>query len=49
MFEIIQSETFRRWLSDLKDRRAAARIHARLDRVGGGNLGDVKPLRDGVS
>ena len=49
MFEIIQSETFQRWLSGLKDRRAVARIHVRLDRAGGGNLGDVKPARDGVS
>ena len=49
IFEIIQSETFRRWLTSLKDRRAAARIHARLERVGGGNLGDVELLRDGVS
>jgi len=49
MFEIIQSETFQRWLSGLKDRQAVARIHARLDRVAGGNLGDVKLTRDGVS
>jgi len=49
MFEIIQSETFQCWLSGLKDRQAVARIHARLDRVAGGNLGDVKPARDGVS
>lgn len=49
MFEIIQSETFQGWLSGLKDRQAVARIHARLDRAAGGNLGDVKPARDGVS
>ena len=49
MFEIIQSETFQVWLSGLKDRQAAARIHARLDRAAGGNLGDVKPVRDGVA
>lgn len=49
MFEIIQSETFQRWLSGLKDRLAVARIHSRLDRAAGGNLGDVKPARDGVS
>ena len=49
MLEIIQSETFQRWLSGLKDRQAMARIHARLDRAAGGNLGDVKPARDGVS
>lgn len=49
MFEIIQSETFQVWLSDLKDRQAVARIHARLDRAAGGNLGDVKFTCDGVS
>ena len=49
MLEIVQSETFQRWLLTLRDRRAAARIHARLDRIAAGNLGDVKPLRDGIS
>lgn len=49
VFEIIQSETFQRWLSSLKDRQAVARIHARLGRAAGGNLGDVKPARAGVS
>ncbi|GAB1394790.1 type II toxin-antitoxin system RelE/ParE family toxin [Rhodocyclaceae bacterium] len=49
MFEIIQSESFQCWLSGLKDRQAVARIHARLDRAAGGNLGDVKPAREGVS
>ena len=36
------------WLADLKDIRARAQIRARLARVGAGNLGDCKPLRDGV-
>jgi putative addiction module killer protein len=36
------------WLGDLKDIRARAQIRARLARVGAGNLGDCKPLRDGV-
>ena len=36
------------WLADLKDVRARAQIRARLARVGAGNLGDCKPLRDGV-
>lgn len=49
MFEIVQSETFRVWLSGLKDRQAVARIHARLDRAVGGNLGDVRPVRNGVA
>ena len=37
-----------RWLADLKDIKARAQIRARLARVGAGNLGDCKPLRDGV-
>lgn len=36
------------WLSNLKDIRARAQIRARLARVAAGNLGDCKPLRDGV-
>lgn len=49
MFEIIKTETFDRWLAGLKDRTARVRITARIRRVSGGNLGDVKALRDGVS
>ncbi len=37
------------WASGLKDRVAAARINARIDRALLGNLGDHKSLRDGVS
>jgi len=47
--EIIQSETFKRWLSSLRDRQAVARINARIRRLSAGNLGDVKPVRDGIS
>ena len=36
------------WLGELKDIRARAQIRARLARIGAGNLGDCKPLRDGV-
>ena len=36
------------WLNDLVDSRARAQIRARLARVGAGNFGDCKPLRDGV-
>jgi len=49
MFEIIKSETFDSWLKGLRDKRAAARINARLRRVSLGNLGDVAPVGDGVS
>lgn len=36
------------WLSELRDAKARAQIRARLARVAAGNLGDCKPLRDGV-
>ena len=39
---------FEEWLSALRDVTARARIRARLARVQAGNLGDCKPLRDGV-
>ena len=49
MLEIIQSETFMRWLSRLRDRQAVARINARIRRLSAGNAGDVKPVRNGIS
>jgi len=49
MVELIRSATFDRWLSGLRDRRAVARIAARLDRLASGNTGDVQPVGDGVS
>ncbi len=49
MLELIKSATFDRWLSDLRDQRAAARIQVRLDRLAAGNAGDVKPVGGGIS
>ena len=49
MAELIRSATFDRWLSSLRDRRAVARIAARLDRLAGGNPGDAQPVGEGVS
>ena len=49
MLEIIQSETFNRWRSGLRDRQALARINARIRRLADGNPGDVKPVREGIS
>ncbi len=50
MLDIVQSETFSRWLSKLKDRAAIMRVNARLRRIAEtGNFGDAKPVRDGVS
>ena len=43
MYEINQTETFNRWLHDLKDLRAKARIRARIERAQLGNFGDWSP------
>ena len=40
--DVRYSDRFRRWLSGLKDIRAAARIQIRIDRIERGLLGDVK-------
>ena len=46
--EIILSATFKQWFQSMRDRRARARIQARIDRFATGNHGDVKPVRDGL-
>jgi putative addiction module killer protein len=47
--EVRQTETFARWLARLRDRRARARIQARIDRLQLGNPGDVKAVGGGIS
>ncbi len=49
MPNIVQSRTFTRWVDNLRDRRAVARIQARLRNVSLGNFGDVAAVGDGVS
>ena len=49
MIEVRKTEIFAKWFENLKDRRAKARIQARIDRVETGNLGDIAPVGEGVS
>jgi len=49
VIEIIQSDTFIKWLSVLKDANAKTRIVARMVKMSEGSLGDVKPVGEGVS
>ena len=49
MVEVVRSGTFDWWLTRLKDKRAAARVLVRIDRLAAGNPGDVKPVGQGVS
>jgi len=47
--DVRQTETFSRWLNGLVDRRARAKIAARIDRLAQGNPGDVVSVGEGVS
>lgn len=49
MFEIRKTDQFANWFNKLKDRRAKARIQARIDRLEMGHFGDVAPVGEGIS
>ncbi len=49
MVEVRQTERFAQWILDLRDLRARARVQASIERLIGGNPGDVKPIGSGVS
>src|SRR6185437_5124163 len=49
MFELRQTEQFRRWRTRLKDERARALMASRLDRLAYGHVGDAAPVGDGIS
>ena len=48
-YTVTKSATFLRWLTELRDKRARARIAIRIDRVQEGNWGDHKAVGGGVS
>lgn len=47
--EIKQTDVFRKWRMQLKDKRARGLIASRLDRLGFGHVGDVEPVGQGIS
>jgi putative addiction module killer protein len=49
MIEIRKTDRFARWIDHLGDVLGRARILARIERLAGGNPGDLKRLREGVS
>ena len=49
MIEVKTTEVFDKWFTGLKDRKAKARIQARIDRVEMGNFGDASSVGEGVS
>ncbi len=46
---IRRTDEFSRWLRDLRDIRAKAKIVARIDRLALGNPGNVAPVGGGIS
>jgi len=49
MIEIRQTEEFSKWFEKLKDKTARAKIAVRIRRISLGNIGDVKPVGEGIS
>jgi len=49
MVDIKKTDVYARWLDDLRDIRARARVLARVERLAAGNPGDVKSIGEGVS
>ena len=49
MNSIQTTEVFDTWFARLKDKQAARRVQARIDRAEDGNLGDCEPVGEGVS
>jgi putative addiction module killer protein len=49
VIEIRKTELFAEWLDRLRDLQGRARVQARLERLAGGNPGDVRPVGEGVS
>ena len=49
MLEVRQTSVYAKWFADLRDRTAKTRIDIRIRRLSLGNLGDVKPVGEGVS
>ena len=49
MKSILTTDAFDRWYAGLRDRRAAVRVQARIDRAEDGSFGDCEPVGEGVS
>lgn len=49
MFQIRKTDVYSKWIDQLKDIKGRAKILARVERLAGGNPGDVGPVGEGVS
>ena len=48
MFTVLVTEAYSDWLDSIRDRTTRRRLATRIRKVELGNLGDVKPVGDGV-
>ena len=48
IYKILTSDTFDNWFEDLKNIKDKSRIADRIDRIKEGNLGDAKPVGNGI-
>ena len=48
MYSVIETEHFVQWVDSLRDMPTRIRLRRRLGKATRGNLGDVKPVGDGV-
>ena len=48
MYQLRETDAFAKWLKRLRNKRAKARIIARLESARLGNLGDCKPVGSGI-
>jgi len=49
LIEIRKTESFAKWIDNLADIRAKARILVRIERLASGNPGDVRATGEGIS
>lgn len=49
MLELRKTDVYAAWIDGLADLRGRARILVRVERLAGGNPGDVRPVGEGVS
>lgn len=49
MVEIRKTDLFAKWIENLRDVQAKARVLVRIERLASGNAGDVKPIGEGIS
>ena len=48
MYSVLETESFAQWVDSLRDMPTRIRLRRRANKAKLGNLGDVKPVGDGV-